>query len=79
MNIGKVNDVINEDWFVQCPPISKTKGRSKQKWIKGGRELEKQKKTCKLCKHIGHNISTQPEKKNATSSNGAIKERKWHQ
>ena len=69
-------DVIDEDCFVHCPPISKTKGRPKQKRMKGGRELGKQKKTCRLCKHIGHNISTCPEKNNSTSSSNGTNRRK---
>ena len=44
--------------------------------MKDGRELGKQKKTCGLCKHVGHNISTCPKKKNSTSSNGANKRKK---
>ena len=39
-----VNGVIDEDCFITCPSISKTKGRPKQKQMKRGRELEKQKK-----------------------------------
>jgi hypothetical protein len=71
-----INDVVSGDCFFHCPPISKTKGRPKQERMKGGRELGKQKKTCGLCKHVGHNISTCPEKKNSTSSNGANKRKK---
>ena len=59
--------------LMNCPPLSKTKGRPKQKRMKGGRELGKKKKSCGLCKHVGHNISTCPEKNNYTSSNGAQK------
>ncbi|KAI8543312.1 hypothetical protein RHMOL_Rhmol08G0206900 [Rhododendron molle] len=66
-----VHDGIDIDCFVDCPPISKTKGRPKQKRMKGGKELGKRKKHCGLCKHAGHNISTCPEKENATFSNGA--------
>jgi hypothetical protein len=44
--------------------------------MKGGRELGKQKKTCRLCKLIGHNISTCPEKNNATSSSNGTNKRK---
>ena len=41
--------------------------------MKGGIELGKKKKSCGLCKHVGHNISTCPEKDNCTSSNGVKK------
>ena len=61
-----VNGVIDGDCFISCHPLSKTKGRPKQKRMKGGRELGKQKKTCRLCKNIGHNISTCPEKETCT-------------
>ena len=44
--------------------------------MKGGIELGKKKKSCGLCKHVGHNISTCPEKDNCTSSNGAKKKKK---
>ncbi|KAF7134987.1 hypothetical protein RHSIM_Rhsim08G0141700 [Rhododendron simsii] len=54
-------DMLNE---VGCPPISKTKGRLKRKRVKGGREGGKQTKTCRLCKSIGHNFTTCPEKEN---------------
>ncbi|GMY38499.1 protein far1-related sequence 9 [Fagus crenata] len=74
--VDKEIDVIDEDCFVHCPPISKTKGRPKQKRMKGGRELGKQKKTCRLRKHIGHNISTCPEKNNSTSSSNGTNRRK---
>ena len=75
------NDAIDGDCFVHCPPLSKTKGRPKQKRMKGGKELGKQKRTCGFCKHVGHNISTclenekekEKEKENSTSSNGAKK------
>ncbi|KAF7125070.1 hypothetical protein RHSIM_Rhsim12G0082900 [Rhododendron simsii] len=70
------NDGIDTDCFVDCPPISKTKGRPKQKRMKGGKELGKRKKHCGLCKRAGHNISTYPEKENATFSNGANKRKK---
>ena len=32
-----VNDMIDGDCFINCPPLSKTKGHPKQKWMKGGR------------------------------------------
>ena len=73
---GDVNDVIDEDCFISCPPMSKTKGRPKKKRMKGGRELGKQKKSCRLCKHIGQNISRCPEKNSGTSSNCANKKKK---
>ena len=57
-----VNGVIDGDSFNNCPPLWKTKGHPKQKRMKGERELGKQKKTCGLCKHVGHNIFTCPEK-----------------
>ena len=55
------------------------KGCPKQKRMKGGKESGKQKRTCGFCKHVGHNISTCPEKEkekekeNSTFSNGAKK------
>ncbi|KAH7860111.1 hypothetical protein Vadar_009474 [Vaccinium darrowii] len=54
------NDENDSDCFVNCPPISKTKGRPKQKRMKGGRELGKQTRTCGLCKRVGHYITTCP-------------------
>ena len=71
-----VNDMIDGDCFINCPPLSKTKGHPKQKQMKGGRELGKKKKSCSFCKHVGHNISTCLEKDNCTSSNGAKKRKK---
>ena len=71
-----VNDMINGDFFINCPPPLKTKGRLKQKRMKCGRELGKKKKSCGLCKHVGHNISVCLEKDNCTSSNGAKKKEK---
>ena len=70
-----VNDAIDGDCFVRCPLLSKTKGRPKQKRMKGGKELGKQKRTCGFCKHVGHNISTclEKEMENSNSSNGAKK------
>ena len=70
---ANVNDMIDGDCFINCPPLLKTKGRPKQKQMKGGRELGKKKKSCGLCKHVGHNISTCPEKDNYTFSNGEKK------
>ena len=52
------------DEFVRCPPISTTKGRPKAKRSKGGKELAKQNKSCRLCKRSGHNITTCPDKEN---------------
>ena len=60
---ANVNDMIDGDCFINCPSLSKTKGRPKQKRMKGGRELGKKKKSCGPCKHVGHNISTCLEKK----------------
>ena len=72
---ANANDAIDGDCFVRCPPLSQTKGRPKQKRMKGGKELGKQKRTYGFCKHVGHNISTCPEKEkeNSISSNGAKK------
>ena len=44
--------------------------------MKGGKELGKKKKSCGLCKHVGHNILTCSEKDNYTFSNGAKKRKK---
>ena len=73
---ANVNDMIDGDYFINCPPLSKSKGHPKQKRMKCGRELGKKKKSCGLCKHVGHNISTCSEKDNYTSSNGAQKRKK---
>ena len=35
---ANVNDAIDGDCFVHCPPLSKTKGRPKQKRMKVGKE-----------------------------------------
>ena len=70
--------MIDGDCFINCPPPSKTKGCSKQKQMKGGKELGNKKKFCGLCKHVGHNISTCQEKDNCTSSNGAKKKKKMY-
>ena len=63
---ANVNGVIEGDCFINFPPLSNTKGCQKQKRMKDGRELGKQKKTCGLCKHVGHNISMCPEKDTCT-------------
>ena len=34
---ANVNDMIDGDYFINRPPLSKTKGRPKQKRMKGGR------------------------------------------
>ena len=75
---ANVNDIIDWDCFINFPLLLKTKGRPKQKRMKDGRELRKKKKSCCLCKHVGHNISTCPKKDNCTFSNGAKKEKKKH-
>ncbi|GLT46419.1 hypothetical protein SLA2020_201690 [Shorea laevis] len=62
--------------LVHCPPISKTKGRPKQKRMKGGKELTKQVKTYSLCKCPGHNISTCPKNENKDVLNNAHKRKK---
>ena len=46
--------------------------------MKGGIELGKKKKSCGLCKYVGHNISTCPEKDNCISLNGAKKRKKMY-
>ncbi|KAI8528370.1 hypothetical protein RHMOL_Rhmol12G0143900 [Rhododendron molle] len=70
-----VNDGIDIDCFVDCPPIPKTKGHLKQKrnerWERVGEAKE-----CGLCKRAGHNISICSEKENPTFSNGANKRKK---
>ena len=73
---ANVNDMINGDCFINCPPPLKTKGRLKQKRMKCGRELGKKKKSCGLCKYFDHNISTCLEKENCTSSSGAKMKKK---
>ena len=40
---ANVNDMIDGDCFINCPPLSKTKGCPRQKQMKGGRELGKKK------------------------------------
>ena len=42
---ANANDAIDGDCFVCCPPLSKKKGRPKQKRMKVGKELGKQKRT----------------------------------
>ncbi|KAL4575093.1 hypothetical protein LXL04_021934 [Taraxacum kok-saghyz] len=57
------NDIVaNAIELVQCPVISKTKGRPKQKRMKSGKELARQVKRCRLCKSSNHNFSTCPER-----------------
>ncbi|KAF7821244.1 protein FAR1-RELATED SEQUENCE 11-like [Senna tora] len=51
-------NALDPNTFVQCPPISKTKGCPKGKQCKGGIELAKRKNTCGLCNGVGHNIAT---------------------
>ena len=63
---ANVNGVIDGDRFINCPLLLNKKGRPKQKRMKGRRELGKQKKTCGLCKHVGHNISTCLKKETCT-------------
>ncbi|PWA56010.1 protein FAR1-RELATED SEQUENCE 11 [Artemisia annua] len=55
------DDPVEVISFVQRPPKSKPKGRPKQR-MKGGIELAKNTRRCNLCKSVGHNISTCPEK-----------------
>ncbi|KAJ1401072.1 FAR1 DNA-binding domain [Sesbania bispinosa] len=63
---GEDNNEIEMIDLLQCPPKSKTKGRPKQKSLRGGKELSinKQVKKCRLCKHPGHNFTTCPDKEN---------------
>ncbi|CAL5191621.1 unnamed protein product [Lathyrus oleraceus] len=58
------NNEAHANDIVQCPPISKTKGRPKRRRLKGGKELSHTMNTCGLCKDIGHNIATCPLKEN---------------
>lgn len=51
--------------LVQCPPISKTKGRPKQKRLKSGKELMRQVKHCTYCKCASHNITRCSQKENS--------------
>ena len=67
------NEVTDD---INCPPISKTKGRPKTKRLKGGKEMGNQSKSCRLCKRVGHNITTCPEKEIFGSSNGLQKRKK---
>ncbi|XP_023750563.1 protein FAR1-RELATED SEQUENCE 11-like [Lactuca sativa] len=53
--------------LVQCPIISKTKGRLKQKRMRSGKELARQVKRCRLCKSSSHNFSTCPEREDDNS------------
>ncbi|KAJ1392101.1 FAR1 DNA-binding domain [Sesbania bispinosa] len=57
---GEDNNEMEMIDLLQCPPKSKTKGRPKQKRLRGGKELSinKQVKKCRLCKHPGHNFTT---------------------
>lgn len=58
------NNEAHANDIVQCPPISKTKGRPNRRRLKGGKELSHTMNTCGLCKDIGHNIATCPLKEN---------------
>ncbi|XP_071695915.1 protein FAR1-RELATED SEQUENCE 11-like [Rutidosis leptorrhynchoides] len=69
-------DVID---LVQCPIKSKTKGRPKQKRMKSGKELAKQRR-CGFCRGFGHNINTCKERQvddlnNASSQHSNKKKR----
>ncbi|KAL6543874.1 hypothetical protein OROGR_010371 [Orobanche gracilis] len=54
--------VTNAIELVQCPIVSKTKGRPKQKRMKSSKELGRQVRRCRLCKSSSHNFSTCPER-----------------
>lgn len=58
-NLGNEDTEVAVFEDISRPPVSKTKGRPKQKHLKGGKELNnKQVKTCRLCKAQGHNYTT---------------------
>ncbi|XP_071708901.1 protein FAR1-RELATED SEQUENCE 11-like [Rutidosis leptorrhynchoides] len=65
--------------LVQCPIKSKTKGRPKQKRMKSGKELAKQRR-CGYCRGFGHNINTCKERQvddlNDASSQHSNKKKK---
>ncbi|PWA55515.1 Protein FAR1-RELATED SEQUENCE 11 [Artemisia annua] len=65
---------------VQRPPKSKPKGRPKNKQVKGGMETAKRRKCCSICKGVGHNASTCPNKEkyamNGAASIRASKKKK---
>ncbi|KAK1408334.1 hypothetical protein QVD17_40011 [Tagetes erecta] len=63
--------ITNAIELVQCPIISKTKGRLKQKRMKSGKELAKQVKRCRICKSSSHNFSTCPERHASNDANNA--------
>ncbi|KAK1549887.1 hypothetical protein Q3G72_009571 [Acer saccharum] len=68
------NNIIGDD--IGCPLTSNIKGNPKQKQMKGGKELGKLNKTCGLCKRIGHNITTCPEKEDIDSQSYSQKKKK---
>lgn len=57
------NNEVYSQQIVRCSPISKTKGRSKQRHIKGGKELSHNMNVCGLCKYQCHNVVTSPKRK----------------
>ncbi|XP_071727987.1 protein FAR1-RELATED SEQUENCE 11-like [Rutidosis leptorrhynchoides] len=59
--------------LIQCPPISKTKGRPKDNSrMKGGKELTKQVRRCKICRTVGHYFTTCPNKEHLAGANEIV-------
>ncbi|KAK9054089.1 hypothetical protein SSX86_025166 [Deinandra increscens subsp. villosa] len=63
--------ITNAIELAQCPVMSKTKGRPKQKRLKSGKELAKQVRRCRLCSSSKHNFSTCPEREPLVNANNA--------
>jgi hypothetical protein len=61
---------------VHCPPLSKTKGRPKRRHLKGGKELSHNMNSCGLCKDVGHNVVTCPQKEKTQFSDHSKKKKK---
>ena len=56
------NNEVYSQQIVRCPPISKTKGRPKQRHIKGEKELSHIMNVGGLCKYQCHNVVTSPKR-----------------
>lgn len=69
--VNNSNHETNAIELVQCPVISKTKGRPKQKRMKSAKESTRQVKRCRLCRSSTHNFSTCPQRHASDDANNA--------
>ncbi|XP_074299172.1 protein FAR1-RELATED SEQUENCE 11-like [Silene latifolia] len=72
-----VSEILRDDDTILCPPQSITKGRPRNKRLKGGKELAKQVRRCSVCRNSGHYVNNCPaNKENEIVFNGTRRKKK---